>query len=265
MCYSQEVQLITAAIIIFFTIAYWFIFHRRYTKEWQIKFLKFCCLTSLAIGMHQFFEFLTLLTGNSIIYKIGLIFSISAIYFAIRSLEVVGNTSFRSKWALYLIGLVSLHIIFSDMVFSEGAFFVRHESTFFWLSAWMLMFVYWHVCAYKIWKKDIGIERKFITEYIFFTVDLSFLAGVIYVLYGDLYLGYNVCTDFPSIWCTFAAAQAILIPLMLMLVPKLIRPKNWKLSNKEIILMIFFSLLVLALMISLLPMYDCLTWKFIFP
>lgn len=240
-------------------------FYYSFKEKWQKQFIKYGLFAFLCIGLHQFFEFLSLLTENIIVYKIGLIISIFAIYFSIKSAEILGNVNFKSKYAFYLIMIVSLHIILTPLKFTEGPFYLRHMNAFFWIASWMFMFIYWHVCIYKIWKKIKSTSRKILLRYAFFTADISFLLSIVYTIFGYIRYSTNVCTDTPSIWCTFFVIQGFFVPLLLIALPKFIRPKKWKLSNKKFTVMILISLLILALMIFILPFFNCLSWKFMFP
>ncbi len=92
MCYSKEVQLITALIVIFFSIFYYLYYSYKYKnseKKWIKPFLRVSVMGALCLGLHQFFEFLTLVTNNLLVYKIGLIISICTMYFLLRSLEIL--------------------------------------------------------------------------------------------------------------------------------------------------------------------------------
>ena len=99
MCYSKEVQLVTGSTIIGLSIFYYILYSIKYQaiqKKWLIPFLKNIIIAFILIGSHQLFEFLSLVTDSQIVYKIGLMLSISSMYFFIRSLEVVLNRNLRS-------------------------------------------------------------------------------------------------------------------------------------------------------------------------
>src|SRR3989339_1014734 len=179
MCYSKEVQLTTGATILSFSIFYYIWFSIKYQaiqKKWLMPFLKNVILAFALIGGHQIFEFLSLLTQNQIVYKIGLILSISSMYFFIHSLEVILNRDLRSKVALWVIGGVAVHAFLVEMSFEQFSFYLKHNSVFIWASAWMLLFIYFHVCAIKGRKllKD-DISKKAIITYLLATLDVSFI------------------------------------------------------------------------------------------
>ena len=108
MCYSKEIQLITSLIILISALVYYIYYSKKYKDKWALQFLKSSMLVFLCIGLHQFFEFLSLLTYNQTIYKIGLVISISSAYFLLRSLEVLSNKKLYSHIALIVILLIVL-------------------------------------------------------------------------------------------------------------------------------------------------------------
>lgn len=271
MCYSKEIQLTTGITIIVFSLFYHFLYSIRYQatkKEWLIPFLKYIIIAFIFIGTHQIFEFLSIVTNNQIIYKIGLIVSISAMYFFIRSLEVLLNRNLRSKLVLVVIGLVAIHAFIVEMSFESYSFYLRHNSAFIWASAWMLLFIYFHVCALKGRKllKD-DISKKVIITYLLATLDVSFIISVVYVLWGYSQFSVNVCTDSPSIWCTFAVLQVIVLPFFLLAIPKILeRPEKKTVQTVEqTILYFIISLAILILLIATLPFFNCFSLKLAFP
>lgn len=237
-------------------------------KKWLLPFLKNVIIAFTLIGGHQIFEFLSLLTQNQIVYKIGLILSISSMYFFLRSLEVILNRSLRSKIALWIIGGVAMHAFFIEMSFEQFNFYLKHNSAFVWASAWMLLFIYFHVCALKGRKLLEGdISKKTIITYLLATLDTSFILSVIYVLWGYFKFSLDVCTASPSIWCTFYVVQVFVLPFFLIAVPRLLNaPKEKTIQTlKETILYFLVSLVILILLISTLPFFKCLSLKFVFP
>jgi hypothetical protein len=270
MCYSKEVQLITSLIILVSTVIYYFYYYKRINSKelWQKSFLNSSMLVFLCIGLHQFFEFLSLITNNNVIYKIGLIVSICAVYFFLRSLELLSNRKLHSWIALMPILFVSIQIWFSRMNFAEASFYVRHNSAFFWAATWLLLFIYWHVCAFKIYSElEDKDSRKTLLVYLFAIADISFILSAIYVFVGYFFFSVNVCTDSPSIWCTFYVLQSFIIPfLMFRLKNSFKRQKNLnKNTFKQTLLYFIISLIILFVLIAILPLFNCLTWKFVFP
>lgn len=271
MCYSKEVQLITATIIFISTAWYWYKYSRIYKKSkntWMLPFLHTVLLTAVCIGLHQFFEFLTLVTENQIIYKIGLIFSISAMYFLIRSFEILSNRNIHSNIALGIIAALALYISFVPLEFNSTSFYIQHNSTYFWAAAWLMLFVYWHLSiywAYSTVKEE--KEKKMFLLYIFTAVDLSFILSTLYVLFGYFFFSLNVCTDAPSIWCTFFVIQAFSIPLLLRKLPTYTKREKKKKEESigRTLIYLFISLAIVAILSGTLLLFRCLTWKFVFP
>ncbi|MEK7189840.1 MAG: hypothetical protein AAB666_02560, partial [Patescibacteria group bacterium] len=234
---------------------------------WLLPFLKNIIAVFALIGGHQIFEFLSLATHSQIIYKIGLLLSISSMYFLIRSLEVILNRNLRSKIVLLIIGAVAIHAFLIEMSFESHSFYLRHNSAFVWASAWMLLFIYFHICALKgrNFLKD-DISKKAIITYLLATLDISFILSVIYTLIGYSQFSVNVCIDSPSIWCTFYVVQIFALPLFLSAVPKILDAPKEKTNQtpKQTILYFIFSIAILAGLISTLPFFKCLSLKFVF-
>lgn len=270
MCYSKEVQLTTGSTILITSLSYYIWFSVRYhsiQKKWLMPFLKNIIVAFSLIGGHQIFEFLSLLTGNQNIYKIGLILSISSMYFFLRSLEVILNRNIRSKVALLIIAGVSIHLFFVTMSFEQISFYVKHSSVFIWATAWMLLFIYWHVCALKGRKLLDDDSKKIIILYLLATLDVSFILSVAYTFWGYTKFSLDVCTDAASIWCTFYVVQAFVLPFFLFAIPRTLNvPRNSTRQNlRDTLIYILISLIVLVACISVLPFFRCLTWKFVFP
>ncbi len=270
MCYSKEVQLITSLIILVSALIYYFYYSKKYSdskKKWLTPFLKSSLLVFLCIGLHQFCEFLALLTNNQIIYKIGLIISILSAYFLLRSLEILANKKMYSWIALVIISFIALHIIFAPMNFEVASFYLKHNSAFFWAAAWLFLFIYWNLCAAKIYSeiKD-DQSRKTLLIYLLTIADVSFILSVIYVIAGYFLFSVNVCTDAPSIWCTFSVIQAFLVPILFFRLPKAFkRNKAKKMKIKQVIIYFLISLIILISLVFMSSLFRCLTWRFVFP
>lgn len=271
MCYSKEVQLITSLIILSSSLFYYFYYSHKFkpsSQKWLLPFLNNVLLVFAAIGLHQFFEFLSLLTNNQIIYKIGLIISLSSMYFMLRSLEILLNKNIYSRLALLLIVGIAIHTFIAPMTFASKLFYLQHNSIFIWASAYILLFMYWHICALKSLPslKDDSSKRTLLI-YLLAVADISFILSTIYVIIGYFYFSVNVCTDSPSIWCTFFVLQVFFIPFFLNRLPHLFK-RNKQLKNltfKEVLQFLLLSLILLSFFIFLLPFFKCLTWKFVFP
>jgi len=270
MCYSKEVQLITALLLIVGSSVYYLYFRKKYHTDrlhWTSSFALYLYLAGLAIGMHQLFEFLSLITNNQTIYKIGLLSSILFPYFLIKNLESLVNRKLHSWIALIIILGVAIHLFLVDMTFSSYHFHLRHNNVFIWVFFWFLIFFYWHVCAIKAIKKLNNKTKKAIYYYFIATTDFSLLVAVIYSIIGYFRWGVNFCTDAPSIWCTFAVMQLILFPFLIRKIYQMIkRPrKQYKQTVIETIINYLIALVILIILTALLPFFNCLTWKFVFP
>ncbi|MFH1770142.1 MAG: hypothetical protein ABH828_01155 [archaeon] len=178
------------------------------------------------------------------------------------------NRKVYSNIALWIIVAVSLHIIFEPMYFESVSFYVRHLSALVWSAAYIFLFIYWHVAAFRIRKelKD-DQSKKTIILYMFAVADVSFILSIIYSVFGYFKFSTNFCYDYPSIWCTFYVVQAFIVPFFFMSLPRIFkRPQHEKkFSEKNIIIFIIISVVILLLLISTLPFFDCLAWKFVFP
>jgi hypothetical protein len=189
-------------------------------------------------------------------------------YFFLRSLEVILNRNLRSKIALVIIALVAAHAFLVNMSFEQFGFYLKHNSAFIWASAWMLLFIYFHVCAIKGRKLlNDDFSKKAIITYLLATMDLSFILSTIYTLWGYSKFSLNVCTDSPSIWCTFYVVQIFALPLFLSSIPKILEVPKTKTAQtlKETLFYFMISIVVLILLISTLPFFKCLSLKFVFP
>jgi hypothetical protein len=271
MCYSKEVQLITAAVILLSCYFYYLVYSARFAnspKKWLKPFLNYVVLGFFCIGMHQFFEFLSLVTNSQVIYKVGLVISISSTYFLLRSLEVLANKDIHSKIALWIIGAAAVCLLIIPMSFQAFSFYLKHESAYIWAALWLLLFIYWHICAFKLRAelKD-DKSKKAIIVYLLSVADISFILSAAYALWGYSQFSVNVCTDSPSIWCTFFVIQAFFIPFFFSALPSIFnRPLNsTKQSWKKTITYLVIAIIILALLTLTLPFFKCLTWKFVFP
>lgn len=271
MCYSKEVQLSTGIIILifsFFSYIFYSIKYQATEKKWLIPFLHNVILACVFIGIHQTFEFLSLITYSQIIYKIGLIFSISTNYFLIRSLEIIFNKDLKSKISLIIIGVIAIYSLLITQTFEPYSFYVRSNSIFIWACAWMLLFIYFHICAINnIQILNDDLSKKSIIIYLFSIIDISFILTAIYATWGYFRFNVNFCTDSPSIWCTFSVIQILTLPFFLTIIPTILNRPKEKTSQtvKQTILYFFISIIILLLLILILPLFNCLNFKFIFP
>ncbi|HEX8974830.1 MAG TPA: hypothetical protein VF817_05125 [Patescibacteria group bacterium] len=261
----------TGSTICVTSISYYIWFAAKYhaiQKKWLMPFLKNVIVAFSLIGGHQIFEFLSIVTNNQIVYKIGLILSIYSMYFFLRSLEVLLNRDLKSKFALLIIAAVAIHAFFVNMSFESYSFYLYHNSVFIWASAWMLLYIYFHICALrgrKLLKDD--VSKKAITTFLLATLDVSFILSAIYTIWGYSRYSIDVCRASASIWCTFYVAQAFVLPFFLFSLPKLLKSPKEKTYQtiKETLIYLSISLLILFLFIATLPFFHCLSLKFVFP
>lgn len=241
MCYSKEVSLVAATAI---ASGNAFSLWRYYLKQGVSKlvphlrpFALILIASSLAIGGHQLFEYLAVDTGSQVIYKIGLILSISSTYFLVRSLELLARTSFGSRIVALVILAVALEMAWRPMVFADKHFWVSGQSHFVWGAAWLLLFLYWNAAACLAARDaQTPSHRQLLLRYPWYALNVSFVLSLIYG-YGAAFLqraGDAACTvmgtfgarcspfeafhpiyDSPSVWCVFASIHAFLIPLFL--------------------------------------------------
>ena len=94
MCYSKEVSLITGLIILASCAYLYYKYVHKQSKTHLKPFFQNVLFGFLCIGFHQFSKFVAISTGSELIYKIGLIVSISAMYFFMQSLQKLTHYSF---------------------------------------------------------------------------------------------------------------------------------------------------------------------------
>jgi len=269
MCYSKEVQLLTALIIFISCVLYYFVYKHKYSKAWEKKFLINVLFVFLCIAGHQFFEFLSLVTQNQLIYKLGLIISICSMYFLLKTLEILTDEKLHSKIAVVVIAITAISIALTPVLFEGTRFFVRGSFNYLlWALPYLFLFIYWHICAWNAMKYLNHASKRMFLFYLFAIVDISFILSMIYVLIGYTLHSVNVCYDSPSIWCTFFVIQAAIVPFFLSMLHHHIftRPKKTTtLSWKKTIWYLMVSLIILLILFATLPFFNCLSWKFVFP
>ena len=132
----------------------------------------------------------------------------------------------------------------------------------------MLLFIYWHAAAIKEYISTKNKNEKHeIMLFLILTMDISFILSVVYTSFGYFFYNLNLCTDYPSIWCTFAVTQAFFLLLLFHKVSKgFPRPKKEHSQKiKTTFTLFIISIIILLLLIIFLPYFDCLTWKSVFP
>lgn len=237
MCYSREVSLIASIIIGFGSYFSWVKYKmqvaRSHVKHELAPFFRDCILGIGCIGMHQLFEFLSISTGNIVIYKIGLIWSISCMFFLIRSLEELVRLKLGSKAFLIIIGILSIEIFLQPMTFEGRHFYIRGNASIVWSSVWILLFIYWNACAlYTRTFMKSPANKKLMLMYLVCVLDFSFFISMAYAYSAALaqnslsvasvfnsigmenvIAGFQMIQDSPSIWCLLAATQVVTMPI----------------------------------------------------
>jgi len=238
MCYSKEVSLLTAATIGTGSALTYSKYYLRDLGNKANKTLKpfytFVMIGFAAIGVHQFFEFLSIYTGNQTIYKIGLIASVSAMYFFIRSLELLTKLNFASKIAAVIIALVGLEMFTRPMTFENQHFWVRGNSHIIWATTWMALFLFWNVCTiYAAQKSKSAENKRLLLIQPYFIAGASFILATLFTFGAaaahqssifagfanhlgmeNVLLSFKSVKDFPSVWCAFSASQVFTIPIL---------------------------------------------------
>ncbi len=230
MCYSKEVSLAAGSLIATGCLYSWIKHIGFRIKKAASKlhpFFKYVLIGLLCDAGHQFFEFASIATGSQLLYKIGLIVSISAMYFFLRSLESLTRLRFGSNAFILLIILTAIYIFVHPMVFENLHFWVRGESHVVWGAMWIALFVYWNVCAFYARKiSGSKINKKLLSIYPFFVLNISFILSLVYAYVArffqvsgsscssDVMCVFDVVKDSPSIWCVFAAMQVLFVPFL---------------------------------------------------
>lgn len=233
MCYSKEVT-VAAATAMGSVIAYtWWNFTRSKSHPSLVQVYQDILVGYLCIALHQFAEFLAISTESEIIYKSGLIASISCMFFYMRALEKLSRLSFGSSIFAWLIVICAIHVFSTQMDFENFGFWVRgggENAYLFWSGLWLALFIYWNVCVlYFRHHNTSSINKKLLIYYGFYSVNLSF------ILYGmcacislfiqaaslkgliqswNVFTSFDLSRDSPSIWCIFSVIQVFFIPVL---------------------------------------------------
>ena len=239
MCYTKEVSLVTSGVIFTSTIFTWV---KYYLGKANAKirnldprvhgFIKYTIIGFALIGGHQLFEFLSIWSGSQIVYKIGLLISISYTYFLLLALEKLTRRAFGSQLYPVVIAALGVYMFNTNMTFSEAHFYVRGNSHLVWSLTWMILFIYWNLCVVTVavQLRD-KFNRRLLFLYPWVFTNFSYLLMLGYVFMAYAYLGspviasvitcagladtlkdYSFQKDIASIWCAFAAVAVIFIP-----------------------------------------------------
>ena len=159
MCYSKEVSLVVGSVIASGCGYSWWKYvykstkgrlKKAFTNKRLISFFKYVIIGLLCIGGHQLMEFLAIETGSQLIYKLGLIVSISSMYFLIRSLEVLSKLFLGSKVVALIIIFLSrfekvflvfpiYHLITYIFFVSLGIYLIISDISLNWLTLTLII------------------------------------------------------------------------------------------------------------------------------
>lgn len=238
MCYSKEVSLFAGSFIMvgsgFSWVRYYAAALASRAKKALAPFERDVLLGIGCVGMHQLFEFWAISTGSILVYKIGLIWSISCMYFLMRSLEDLTHLRFGSRAFLIVIALLSVHIFWKEMSFEGKHFWIRGYSTAVWSAVWMALFFYWNFCVLYLRSVTRSeTNKRLLLWYPLCVLNFSFLLSLSYAYasalvqrslaafslfstigMGNVMSSFQLVQDSPSIWCILASTQVILIPFL---------------------------------------------------
>jgi hypothetical protein len=267
---AQKTQLLTGFIIWLAAAVGYLgtsIYYKKLNRWDLLSFLKYFMIAGFMIGTHQVFEFLSLYTNNQIIYKIGLLCSISGMVLYLISLEKFYNRNLYAKYFWFVIGGLGFYLFMKPVEFNAFAFHLEHHSIFFWTFVWLIMFLYWNICIILEQKQ----VSKFIPNllswiYLLFSMTISFLVSIGYSLWNYYVSDVNICITYPSIWCTFAVLQILVMPIFLYFLPHKMRrlPPKTRLSKKFLFRYLFVSLVIAIFIITFLIYTGCFDMNFIF-
>lgn len=269
MTLAEKVQLITGALDIFAAIFGYFIFSfyfKKKKKDFLIPFLKYLALGSSCIGGHQVFEYFSLITGSQLIYKIGLIISISGMILFLVSLEKLYNKDLYSKNLKWLVVLLAVYLFSRPVEFTTFKFHLEHHSVLAWSFLWFVFFIYWIVCILLEQKKVANyVSMKLAIIYMLSAMTLSFIIAVVYSVISYFSVGVNICTTYPSVWCTFGVIQMIVNPFFLMILAREVDalPPKSKLDIGDAFKYMLIVTIVTMITMWMLAKTSCLSWEFI--
>lgn len=230
--------------------------------------------------MHQFLEYFAILYHSQIVYKVGLLFSISAMIFNIKGSEKFYGKNLFSNFTILSILILAISLFLKEMVFENKHFYVRGESHFVWGALWMFWFLYWNIIHLRNYYIKNTQSSKNNIHYLFTTLSLniSFLLSAFYSYSLGLIqnfgtetlkacvsplLSFEIVFDAPSIWCVFATLQGFFLY-------KLIKKIGYLEENNIVahyqefrLYAALFSLIIIAIIFISLPLFSTLSIKMI--
>jgi hypothetical protein len=126
----------------------------------------------------------------------------------------------------------------------------------------LILLIYWNICI-LFGHNKINTLLKFL--YPLLTMMVSFFISILYSLTAYLNYDKNICTTFPSIWCTLAFLQILFIPFFLLILPKIYTPRLplTKIKINKLVLYGLVSIFISAFILILLSKTGCLNKAFI--
>lgn len=242
------------------------IYYKKLGRRDLLPFLIYLMIAGSMIGTHQVFEFLSLYTGNAIIYKIGLIISLLGMIFYLVSLEKLYNRDLYVRYISIIVGVVALYLFFKPVEFTTLKFHLEHHSIFLWSLFWFILFIYWSVCI-LFEQKNVKqyISKSMAWMYMLFSMMVSFLIAIGYSLWNYYGSATNICVTYPSIWCTFGVLQVLVLPFFLYFLPKKMKrlPPKTQLPKESFMLYLSIILVIVILTIAFLVSTGCFNLAFI--
>lgn len=229
MCYSKEVSFAAGSLMTCGILYAWWVFVRHQLESVRVGVYRNILIGFSGVAIHQFADALSIATGSEAIYRLGLIASISCMYFYMRSLEKLSHFSFGSRAFAFLIAVCAIQIFATDFLFENQHFWVRgdgKEAYLLWSGMWLALFVYWNVCLFYYRKVNASpINRRLLIDYGLYSINLSYILYSVYAYFSlfmndrtingwNVFSGFDLLKDSPSVWCTFSVIQAFLIPLL---------------------------------------------------
>lgn len=282
-CYSKEVSLIASALIFLNSLI---LFLKNKIKTRLNLSTKYLSVGYLFIGLHQLFEYLSILTGNQIIYKTGLLFSISSMFFNMKSLEVLTQKKHGSHIIVcFIAALASYLYFFKNMHFNNEHFYVRGEDHFLWGTLWMFFFIYWNFSyLFYFLKTKNKTLRSYLLKAPIYSLNLSFILATLYSysagllnnylhlpgeklsnLCGGIFTNFEIVFDAPSIWCAFATIQGFFLIRLFKKYSSIKDEEVLELNSIKLnhyVVLLLTSVCVFLIFLTL-PIFSALSYKMI--
>ncbi len=269
MNYAEKVQLISGLVIWAGALIGYLgasIYYKKINRKDLVPFLRYLMIAGFMIGTHQVFEFLSLYTGNDLIYKIGLLISLSAMIVYLISLEKLYNRNLYAKFFSVFVAFIAIYLFTKPVEFTVVDFHLEHHSIFLWSLIWFVLFMYWNICI-LFEQKNVKtyISKSLVVMYLLTSMTISFLVSVGYSLWNHYVNDIDICTTYPSVWCTFGVIQVLFLPFFLYILPKRMQklPPKTNLPKKSLFIYLFIALVITILVIEYLIAIGCFNLEFI--